>query len=396
MLVSICSVFFYQYTKITILNQIIKELDTRALDFIKQNNVLEIDTFEFTYPRNDDIIKITRNTQNLNKKTISQIDNYIIYSYPVKDSVITVQKNITDNLNLINEIFINTLVINMTMLGLILFYALYLSKMLLIPLKILSCKMNSLNEYFLKEINLNKTPDELMPFIKSTNNLINRIKIFSNSQKELFIGITHELKTPLAVMKTKNQVALIKQRDTEEYIQTLKTNNDSIDEITNMINSILKIGRQESYQFDKIEQIDIIAFLRNISKNFSLLLSENKKIELDLNPQILNIKIQTNLLNSIIQNYIENAIKFSNPNSVILIKSYIKENNFEILVIDEGCGIDETKNLFAPFKRYGNKNGTGLGLFLAQNAASVLGATLKISNRTDKKGTVSSMILPLK
>ena len=48
-------------------------------------------------------------------------------------------------------------------------------------------------------------------------------------QKELFVGVAHELKTPLAVMKTKNEVTLIKPRESEKYIETLKNNNEAID-----------------------------------------------------------------------------------------------------------------------------------------------------------------------
>jgi len=63
-------------------------------------------------------------------------------------------------------------------------------------------------------------------------------------------------------------------------------------------------------------------------------------------------------------------------------------------VIDEGCGIDESVDLFAPFKRQGNKSGVGLGLFLAKSAADALGAKISIQNRKDaKEGTVASLQL---
>jgi signal transduction histidine kinase len=52
-------------------------------------------------------------------------------------------------------------------------------------------------------------------------------------------------------------------------------------------------------------------------------------------------------------------------------------------VIDEGCGIDESVDLFAPFKRQGNKSGVGLGLFLAKSAAEAIGAVITLTNRED-------------
>jgi two-component system OmpR family sensor kinase len=65
-----------------------------------------------------------------------------------------------------------------------------------------------------------------------------------------------------------------------------------------------------------------------------------------------------------------------------------------IEVIDEGCGIDDSLDLFAPFKRQGNKSGVGLGLFLAKSAADALGASIKVQNRKDGvDGTVASLQL---
>ena len=62
-----------------------------------------------------------------------------------------------------------------------------------------------------------------------------------------------------------------------------------------------------------------------------------------------------------------------------------------------GDEIDENIDLFAPFKRIGNKGGAGLGLFLAKNAAAALGATISIKNRTDgAKGVISSVHLKIK
>ena len=65
-------------------------------------------------------------------------------------------------------------------------------------------------------------------------------------------------------------------------------------------------------------------------------------------------------------------------------------------MIDEGIGIDESKDLFAPFKRYGNQTGAGLGLFLAKSAADAIGAKITLKNRTDRQGTIASLVIPHK
>ena len=261
--------------------------------------------------------------------------------------------------------------------------------------KLYNHKLASLDEKFLEEINTNSLPIEFLPLGKSINRLINRIETFVKYQKELFVGIAHELKTPLAVMKTKNEVALIKQRDTEKYIETLKNNNNAIDEMNKMISAILEIGRQEGAQFEKLEEVDIIKFLKDKIDNFRILAhQENIKIETNLSPKKYILKTQPTLLTHILQNFIQNAIKFTKENSSLHVKSFEVKNGLTIEILDQGEGIDENKDFFAPFKRYGNKSGVGLGLFLAKGAADAIGANLSLKNRTDGiKGSVATLIL---
>jgi two-component system OmpR family sensor kinase len=212
-------------------------------------------------------------------------------------------------------------------------------------------------------------------------------------QKELFIGTAHELKTPLAVMKTKNEVTLIKPREAEKYIETLKTNNKTIDEMNAMISSILEIGRQEGAQFEAPVEVDVIEFLKEKAKDFNLLAhGRDISVTMDLEPQRYCILTQPTLLNHILQNFMQNAIKFSPDGSNIHIKTRLNGDDFKIEIIDEGVGIDENKDLFAPFKRFGEKSGAGLGLFLARGAADAIGAKLSIRNRDDGKSGAIAMI----
>ena len=164
-----------------------------------------------------------------------------------------------------------------------------------------------------------------------------------------------------------------------------------------MISSVLEIGRQEGAQFEEPVNTDVIGFLKKLAKNYEILAkNDEKNIKLDLKPEILNLKIQTSLLIHIVQNFVQNAIKFSPKNSTITISSKLIKNKFIIEVIDEGIGIDESKDLFAPFKRYGDKGGTGLGLFLAKGAAQALGGEVDIKNRNDRSGAVASLVLNIK
>ena len=94
--------------------------------------------------------------------------------------------------------------------------------MLLMPIKTINTKLAGIDEKFLRPVEKDECPPEYRSLLENINRLIERIKTFVLYQKELFIGIAHELKTPLAVMKSKNDVTLIKERDNARYISALQ------------------------------------------------------------------------------------------------------------------------------------------------------------------------------
>lgn len=404
MLIAVVSVMLYHYIRVTVFQSVVNELNQQAVDY-KNNpqnfNPNNLKTFTIEIP-NKTLATVKAGElkgekpylvmQKIKDKSITTLTTRLDES-----SYLVLEKDTTLQSQIVEEIFIDIIIVNVTAILLVLFYALFLSRMLLIPIKILSHKLTNLDEKFLKEIDIKSLPDEFLPLGNSINRLITRIQTFVLYQKELFVGVAHELKTPLAVMKTKNEVTLLKPRDSEKYIEALKSNNEAINGMNAMIGSVLEIGRQEGAQFEEPVNTDVIAFLKKLGKNYEVLAKgEEKNLALDLKPEIFNLNIQTSLLTHIVQNFIQNAIKFSPKNSTITISSRVEKSKFIIEVADEGVGIDESKDLFAPFKRYGNKGGAGLGLFLAKGAAQALGAEISIKNRENANGAVARLVLNLK
>lgn len=404
MLIAVVSVMLYHYIRVTVFQSVVSELNQQAADY-KNNpqnfNPNNLKTFTIEIP-NKTLATVKAGElkgekpylvmQKIKDKSITTLTTRLDES-----SYLVLEKETTLQSQIVEENFIDIIIVNVTAILLVLFYALFLSRMLLIPIKILSHKLTNLDEKFLKEIDIKSLPDEFLPLGNSINRLITRIQTFVLYQKELFVGVAHELKTPLAVMKTKNEVTLLKPRESEKYIEALKSNNEAINGMNAMIGSVLEIGRQEGAQFEEPVNTDVIAFLKKLGKNYEVLAKgEEKNLTLDLKPEIFNLNIQTSLLTHIVQNFVQNAIKFSPKNSTIAISSRLEKSKFIIEVADEGVGIDESKDLFAPFKRYGNKGGAGLGLFLAKGAAQALGAEISIKNREGANGAVASLVLNLK
>lgn len=331
----------------------------------------------------------------------------LLYPFNINDeSYLKVTKEITPTKILLAKILNYIFIINIAGFLLVIIYAIALSKMLVSPVKTLSKRLSNMNEHLMKPIKVEELPQEFEPLGITLNHLISRIQNFVKYQKELFIGTAHELKTPLAVIKLKNQVTLLKKRSPEEYIDALQVTNKTIDEMNIIVSNILNIGRQEGAQLDKPVQVDIIEILRNKANDFKLLAeSEGKQLNMSFEPSGFMATIQVTLLNQIVQNFLQNALKFTPKDKSVSLRSSQDDVGLLIEVIDEGCGIDESVDLFAPFKRQGNKSGVGLGLFLAKSAADALGANIKIENRTDGiDGTIASIqlnsklscILPIK
>jgi len=321
----------------------------------------------------------------------------LIYPYELDEgNYLKITKDITNTKNLLAKILNHILVINWIAFFIILLYAVILSRMLISPITALTTRLSDMNENFITPIKIDSLPVEFHPLGDGINKLIHRIQTFVKYQKELFIGTAHELKTPLAVMKLKNQVTAIKRREPEEYLEALKVSNTSIDEMNKIISDILNIGRQESAQFEIPIKIDVIEYLKRKGKDFNLLaLSENKILELSFEAKSFNATIQLSLLNQIMQNFLQNAIKFTAENKKIIFsaKKSKRDGMLLIEVIDEGVGIDESIDIFAPFTRTGDKSGVGLGLFLAKSAADAMGAKIYIKNRKNRQGTVASLEL---
>jgi len=335
-------------------------------------------------------IEVYEKTQN-NKTFLT-----LIYPFNVKNSsYLKITKNITQTRKLLNKILNYIFIINIAGFLLVIIYAITLSKMLVAPVTTLSKRLSNMNEHLMKPIKVEELPQEFEPLGETINHLIARIQNFVKYQKELFIGTAHELKTPLAVIKLKNQVTLIKKRTPEEYIEALKTTNKTIDEMNIIVSNILNIGRQEGAQLDKPQEVDVIQILKQKADDFKLLAeNEGKTLHMHFEPNGFMATLQVSLLNQIIQNFLQNALKFTPKEKSVTLRS--SQDNFGLLieVIDEGCGIDESVDLFAPFKRQGNKSGVGLGLFLAKSAADALGAKISIKNRDDGiDGTVASLQL---
>ena len=393
------SFIFYEYARSTVYDDIQQNMLTHAKQLYmssqSSNHLEPVENDNITINIVTNSILLDYQFQNYQRGG----DYYIKRLYPFNlenKQFLQIIRNISLEQELLySVIFKNLFILAIPGFLLMLLYSLAVSKSLLKPIIQINKKLSNMDENSLTQIDKKDLPIEFHSLANSINSLTNRIETYVKFKKELFIGAAHELKTPLAVMKLKNEVTLKKKREIEQYEETLKLTIKSIDDMNIMISSILDIGRTEGAQFEQNIELDLVEYIKKKANDYRMLSAQkNIIITFFSNVNHLNTSIQITLFNQILQNFVQNAIKFTPNEKSIAIRLRKTKDEIIITVTDEGIGINENVDLFAPFKRIGNQSGVGLGLFLAKNASDALRAKITIKNRDDgKTGCIAKLVL---
>ncbi len=397
--VIILSFIFFEYTKNSFYDNIqdnllfqAKQIEKGYISFDKFQNVIS----------SSQIIELIdgNNTKQIEFSKFSKGDkSFVRLKFLMHDSAIL---QITKDISLEKDIIYLIIFKNFFALAIpgfifMLIYALIVAKSLLKPIVQINKKLSNMDENSLSQIDKKDLPEEFLTLANSINSLTNRIGTYLKFKKELFIGIAHELKTPLAVMKLKNELMLKKPREISQYEDAIKLTIKEIDGMNIMISSILDIGRTEGAQFEQPNNIDLVEFIKYKTNDYNMLASKKGiMIKFSSNVSSIQIIIQETLFNQILQNFVQNAIKFTPNGKTIKIKLKKIDDKIILNVIDEGIGVDESIDIFAPFKKVGKENGVGLGLYLAKIASDALNAKISIKNREDgKSGAMAKLELTL-
>ena len=222
------------------------------------------------------------------------------------------------------------------------------------------------------------------------NNKYKKIKQDSRLKTSLF-KITHEIKNHIAVIKAYLDMLNTKDRkQVEKYIPIIKS---EIDRLLNLLQDFLLVNKA-NITFDLMDINMLIEDI--ISREIPLMEANNIKFKSDLIDDEIYINGDYNRLSQVLINIIKNSIEaMENRKGVITIKDVIKDNNINIIVIDEGIGI--SKKIMAKIKEpfYTTKNrGTGLGVSLSDEIIKAHNGTLSYDSK-EGVGTKVTIKLPL-
>lgn len=246
--------------------------------------------------------------------------------------------------------------------------------------------------------------DELKKLALTFNSMLNRLEKSFKRQKQFVSDASHELRTPISVIK--GYIDLLdrwgkKKEDVrDEAIVAIKKETENMKQL---MENLLLLARGDDNELKKEETLfDFNKLIKKIIKEFklmevdvNLLFEENAEIEFYGDP---------NLFKQIFRIFIDNAVKFNSEKGEIKIKLAKKEDqNFSFSIADDGPGISEADRPFI-FDRFyqadksrtrKNKKGSGLGLAIAKQIVESYNGDIKIESQAGE-GTKFIITLPLK
>lgn len=210
--------------------------------------------------------------------------------------------------------------------------------------------------------------------------------------------ITHELRNPLTMIYSTLQLIENQHPD----VKTYKHWDNLFYDVEFMIDFLAELSLYNHGDEPVKSSVSMVTFLRKIALSFAASVSDSgieftSHIDPDL-PCVLGDRTQ---LKEVLFNLLRNSVDAIDPDhrknvpGMIELDSFVQNNKLIITVSDSGCGItpQEQENIFKPFVTY-KKNGTGIGLPLAQKIILAHGGTLNLTSEPGK-GTTFQIALPV-
>lgn len=241
---------------------------------------------------------------------------------------------------------------------------------------------------------------EIWQLADTINHLLSRLNEAFDAQDRFIQDASHQLKTPLAIMKGELEVFISEKRSEAEMTRFLESIAQEINFLTKLTNNLLILARVDSgasnltFTKNRVDEV-ALAQVSRLSK-----LANMKKISLHLDfdsfyqasEDELSIMCDRDLLGVLFYNLIENAIKYSPESSTVTVTGESKEGMLRVRISDEGEGIEtaDLEKIFSRFHRLQNTatkaQGSGLGLAICKVVADSLGARIYAS-RNEGPGT---------
>jgi len=212
----------------------------------------------------------------------------------------------------------------------------------------------------------------------------------TGKQKNFLLSVTHELRSPIASINLITQTLLKRKLDTEKTTDLHESILSESTRLEKLINNLLlttRINNAYNYNFETIHVNEVV---NEVIKK-STFQNPEAVIHTNLAKEDLTIMADKEAFISIINNMVENSIKYSPKPAQIALTIKDSQKNITIEVADQGIGIpdNEKSKVSEQFYRIGNEEtretkGTGLGLYIVDKITKAHNGTMEIQNNTPK------------
>ncbi|WP_223293989.1 sensor histidine kinase [Pelodictyon phaeoclathratiforme] len=237
--------------------------------------------------------------------------------------------------------------------------------------------------------------DELYRLSVTINALVTRMQDAFQREKHFTADASHELKTPLAIVKGTLEVLIRKPREREHYEARIQFCLKELNRMAKLIDQLLMLARYESSKMNPhIEKVELSQHIERLIER--MLPSATTKEIAITSDQTENtwISADPGMLDMILDNILSNAIKYSPNNSTIAIAVKRKANTIICSISNQGAGIPEEK-LNAIFERFyrvdesrnSGTGGFGLGLSIVKKLADLQKIEVSVTSETSKGTT---------
>lgn len=267
------------------------------------------------------------------------------------------------------------------------------------PLQRLSVEIGEMTERELSQrIEGYPAQDEIGSLAESFNRMLARLDKAFSEQKRFSSDAAHELKTPLAVIKTNLDVLRLDDApDVEEYEKTLGVVERQTNRMMKLVDGLFAMTSQRGYELD--ENVDFDRMFSDIIAELEPRIRE-KNLEVVLQPGGLQTMGNVVMLTRAFSNLVENAVKYHVENGRIVIRTESDGVWDTITVADNGIGISPEKLewIFKPFYRADESRSQteGAGLGLAIVSEIIAGHGGRISAKSGNGETVFTVLLPVR
>jgi signal transduction histidine kinase len=242
--------------------------------------------------------------------------------------------------------------------------------------------------------------DELGRLTRAFNGLVARLRTALQTQRQFMADASHELRTPVSIIRTAAEVGLSRERrDEPEYRETLAIARDQARRLTRLVEDMLVLARADAGGYP-MHPVDVdLGELVDDCRRAARVLAAERGVQLPA-PTVdreVPFRGDEDLLRRLVTNLLQNAIQHTRPGGSVAVSLASENGHVQIRVADGGPGIPEADRgrIFDRFVRLDDArtgNGAGLGLPIAKWIAEAHGGSLVLETSTPNGCTFSATL----